>query len=295
MCAENWAKGATAQFRWLVPVIEYYNQTQFDYRAVWLDSENLAFHFGYYGERIDDHAQALANTNRVLSEVARIRPGERVLDAGCGLGGSCLWLAEHRSADVVGITPVMHQVTKARTIAASRSLGDRVRFERADYSRTAFPDGSFDVVWALESLCHAVEKAAFYRESARLLRPGGRLVVAEYIRTSRDVNAQGEALMRQWLDGWAIPDLDTPDEHIGAADRAGFAEVRLIDNTAKADRSLRRLYKLARIAWAVDWTLYAFGFRSKTQHGNVVAALRQYQALRQGLWFYGILSATKPW
>jgi len=102
---------------------------------------------------------------------------------------------------------------RARGFAAARKLGDRVAFEQADYTRTPFPAASFDVVWALESLCHAPDKAAFYREAARLLRPGGRLVIAEYVRAARPLSTQREGLLHQWLDGWAIPDLDTRAEH----------------------------------------------------------------------------------
>lgn len=158
-----------------------------------------------------------------------------------------------------------------------------------------FADGSFDVVWAFESLCHASEKAAFYSEAARVLRPGGRLVVAEYIRASRICDSTAQMLFGEWLEGWAIPDLYTADEHLAAARNAGFHDAELRDYTCSTRRSLRRLYKLACIAAPIDWTLYLLGLRSGRQHGNVVAALRQYQALRCGLWFYGILTASKPW
>jgi len=281
--------------RWIPWVVEYYNHTRFDYRFVWHDSMSLAFHFGYYEDGIDNHSRALENGNHVLARIAGISSGERVLDAGCGLGGSSLWLARHRGAHPVGITTVEHQVRVAREIAARRSLSGKVRFVQADYTAMPFADRSFDVVWAFESLCHAVDKAAFYRESARVLRPGGRLVVAEYIRASRVSGSTGETLFDEWLDGWAIPDLGTPDEHLAAARNAGFHDSGLRDYTWSTRRSLRRLYKLACLATPIDWTLYLLGLRSGRQHGNVVAALRQYQALRCGLWFYGILTASKPW
>jgi tocopherol O-methyltransferase len=275
-------------------VVEYYNHTRFDYRFLWHDRNNLAFHFGYYEDGIDNHSRALENGNHVLANIAGIGAGQRVLDAGCGLGGSSLWLAGHRGAHPVGITTVEHQVRMARVIAARRSLSDKVRFVQADYTATPFADGSFDVVWAFESLCHAAEKAAFYREAARVLRPGGRLVVAEYVRASRTCDSAAQLLFGEWLEGWAIPDLYTSDEHLTAASNAGFHDAKLRDYTWSTRRSLRRLYTLACIATPIDWALYLLGLRSARQHGNVVAALRQYQALKCGLWFYGILTASKP-
>jgi len=283
----------TPERRWLKAVNEYYDQTNFDYKKVWHSGTSLAYHFGYYADDIHEHKHALTNANHVLARIARIKSGDRVLDAGCGLGGSSFWLAAHRSAQVVGITPVRGHVLAAREIARRRSLDDQVSFYVADYADTRFQKASFDVVWALESVCHAVSKAAFYREAARLLRPGGRLVVADYIRVSRDLGADTDSMIREWLDGWSIPDIATADEHLAASTRAGFADVHLDDYTKTTHRSLRRLYKLACLARPIDQILFGFRLRSVTQHGNVIASLRQYQLLRKGAWFYGILSGTK--
>jgi tocopherol O-methyltransferase len=293
MIAEEQARANATHSRWLSCVVEYYEHTRFDYRTVWHNMENCAFHFGYYSERVHQHAHALANSNKVLADIAGVQPGDRVLDAGCGLGGSSFWLASHRAAEVVGISPVLSQIIRAREIARARSLDGLVRFEQADYTRTSFPAGSFDVVWALESLCHAPHKEAFYIEAARLLRPGGRLVVAEYIRASRELDEEAEALISEWLDGWCMPDLSTREEHLASAVASGLSDVRLVDHTSSTHRSLRRLYKLACAARPIEQVLFGLGLRSKAQHGNVIASLRQYQLLRRGLWFYGILSGTK--
>lgn len=274
-------------------VIAYYDQTWLDYRLFWLNRRTLSVHFGYTDPTTCGHADALLNMNRVLADRAGIQPGTRVLDAGCGVGGSSLWLAQARDAIVVGITPVASQVARARRFAAMRKLGDRITFEQADYTSTPFPDASFDIVWALESLCHAPAKAAFYREAARLLRPGGRLVLAEYMRAARPLRAEGEQLLHQWLDGWAIPDLDTRAEHLAHAAAAGLADARIDDITAHTRPSLRRLYQLTRWAYPLAVTGRAVGIRSAIQHGNVIGSLCQYQALERGLWFYGMLSATK--
>jgi cyclopropane fatty-acyl-phospholipid synthase-like methyltransferase len=281
-----------SELRWLRSVNDYYIQTDFDYRRVWHRGDTLAYHFGYYNDGVHEHEHALANANQVLAEIACVRSGDRILDAGCGLGGSSFWLATKRSAQVVGITPVTQHVYAARKKAHDLSLSDRVSFHEADYAYTAFPNASFDVIWALESVCHAQSKEAFYREAARLLRPGGRIVVAEYIRTSRHLVPTLDFQMREWLDGWCIPDIDTADEHVAAATGAGFSGVRLTDYTGTTNRSLRRLYKLACIARPIDQVLYSLGLRSKAQHGNVIASLRQYQLLQRGAWFYGILSGN---
>jgi tocopherol O-methyltransferase len=275
-------------------IVGYYDETWLDYRILWLNKDNLAVHFGYTDDSTHSHTDALKNMNRVLADRVRIQPGERVLDAGCGVGGSSLWLATERGAEVVGITLAARQASMARSHAVERHLTDRVRFEVADFTATPFPDASFDVVWAVESLCHAPRKAAFYREAARLLRPGGRVVVADFVRSARPLDLTGERLVHEWLDGWAVPDIDTAGEHLEHLAAAGFAEPRLDDVTTHTRPSLRRLYRMA--YWTYPLAVFGrvTGVRSKVQHGNVIASIRQYQALRRDAWFYSILSATKP-
>jgi len=273
-------------------IVGYYDETWLDYRILWLNRDNLAVHFGYTDGSTRSHTDALKNMNRVLADRVRIQPGERVLDAGCGVGGSSLWLAAECSARVVGITLATRQVAMARSHAARRGLTDRVHFEVADFTATPFPDASFDIVWAVESLCHAPRKAAFYQEAARLLRPGGRVVVADFIRAARPLDPTGEQLLREWLAGWAVPDIDTPAEHVGHLAAAGFTDARLDDVTVHTRPSLRRLYRMAYWTYPLAVLGRVTGIRSEVQHGNVIASIRQYQALRHRAWFYSILSAT---
>ena len=275
-------------------IVGYYDETWLVYRVLWLNPDNLAVHFGYTDANTRSHTDALKNMNRVLADRVQIKPGARVLDAGCGVGGSSLWLAKERGADVVGITLAARQVEQARSYAARRGLANRVHFEVADFTATPFPEASFDVVWAVESLCHAPHKAAFYQEAARVLRPGGRVVVADFVRAGRPLDPTGERLLHEWLTGWAVPDIDTPAEHTEHLAAAGFVETRLDDVTVHTRPSLRRLYRMA--YWTYPLALYGYvkGVRSAVQHGNVIASIRQYQALRHGAWFYSILSATKP-
>ena len=230
--------------------------------------------------------------NRVLASQLGIRSGQRILDAGCGVGGSAIWLAKTYDVEVVGITPVASQVARAHRYAQDQGVADRVSFEQQDYTHTAFSDASFDVVWAMESLCHAPDKRLVLAEARRLLRPGGRLGILEYMRTHRPHASDGEELLHSWLSGWAIPDIATAPEWLEWTHAVGFDDVELSDITPNVRRSLRRLHGLAILTWPVASTLHAVGLRSDTQHGNTRGAFDQYHALRNGLWIYALLTAT---
>ncbi len=270
----------------------YYDETWLDYRMLWLNPQNRAIHFGYWDENTRSHAESLLKMNQVLASHLGIRSGQRILDAGCGVGGSAIWLAKTYNVEVVGITPVASQVARARRYAQEQGVADRVSFEQQDYTHTRFPDASFDVVWAMESVCHAPDKRLVLAEARRMLRPGGRLGIVEYMRTSRPYTTVDEALLHSWLSGWAIPDLATAQEWLEWTQAVGFHDVQLVDITPNVKPSLRRLYWLAMLTWPVAFTLHAFGLRSETQHSNMRGAFDQYRALQRGLWFYALLTAT---
>jgi tocopherol O-methyltransferase len=270
----------------------YYDETWLDYRMLWLNPRNRAIHFGYWDKHTRSHSESLLNMNQVLARHIGIRPGQRILDAGCGIGGSAIWLAMTYDVEVVGITPVASQVVRARRYAEEQGLADRVWFEQQDYSHTKFPQASFDVIWAMESLCHAPDKQLVLAEARRLLRPGGRLGIMEYMRTGRPHAAVDEALLHSWLSGWAIPDLATAHEFLEWTQALGFRDVELEDITSNVRPSLLRLYRLAILTWPVAFPMYALGLRSETQHGNMRGAFDQYHALQRGLWFYALLTAT---
>lgn len=273
-------------------VSAYYDETWLDYRLLWLDPENYAIHFGYWDRKTQGHAHSLIRMNEVLADAIRIQPGQRVLDAGCGVGGSAIWLARSRRVAVVGITPVASQVRRARHFAAQHGVSADVVFAEQDYTRTDFPAASFDVVWAIESVCHAADKAQFFREAHRLLRPGGRLGIVEYMRHRRPYPPRDERLLQSWLSGWVIPDIATRDELVRLATGAGFQRIELTDIAGHVRPSLRRLHRMAALAYPVALVLRRLRLRTDTQHGNVRGARDQYRALRRGLWFEGILTAT---
>jgi cyclopropane fatty-acyl-phospholipid synthase-like methyltransferase len=146
----------------------------------------------HYGSHIhvgyEDHGHAggsLAEaTQRLTDEVIErlgAGPGQRVLDVGCGTGGPALRLAEIRGVSVTGVTVSRRQVVRAR--AASRALGlaGRVRFAYADAAVLPHADARFDAAYAIESMTHMEHKDRVLAELARVLRPGGRLVIADGI------------------------------------------------------------------------------------------------------------------
>jgi SAM-dependent methyltransferase len=177
--------------------------------------------------------------------------------------------------------------------AAQRGVGGLTDFRVMDYCRTDFPDGSFDVVWACESVCYADDKALFIREAYRLLKPGGRLVLADGFVTRFENNA--DSTIRQWLKGWQVNYLESAERMTMFMRETGFSAVQFRDITREVFPSSRRLYRIYFLASLyLRWRKWVFSRRAtELQKGNITACKCQYHGLKKGLWQYGLLTATR--
>lgn len=273
---------------------KYYTHTQFEYGLVW--NWNLkttpALHFGYYDDKATNHRQALLRANEVLAEWAGIKKGSRIVDAGCGLGHASEWLSKHYGARVTGITIVPKQVETIQKRLLKKPV-ENVYFLVADYLAMPFANNSADVVWAFESVCHANNKLDFYKEAFRVLKPGGLLVMAEYLRNSRPMAETKEALLKEIFHKWAIPDLDTLDEHQSHAIKAGFASFKNNDVTKHVIKSYRNLRETCRRYNKLSSVLNSLQLISAIQHNNMLSSLKQADAIEQGVFSYHHLVAQK--
>ena len=134
-------------------VNDYYDQCHVDYRVVWKLDETLSMHYGIYDDMHRDHYSAVINTNRVLSNIGGLNSSDKVLDVGCGIGGSAIWIAENVGAEVIGINKNEGQIQIANEIIRKRNLGSRVKVINMDFMKTKFQTESFDVVYGIESVC----------------------------------------------------------------------------------------------------------------------------------------------
>lgn len=273
----------------------HYDECYRDYLFAWCNSDNLALHYGYWDQSTPYRQhQALLNKNQVLYDKAGIKSSDHVLDAGCGIGGSSIWMAKQHGNRVTGITISAKQADYARQHATRHGVGELANFEVTDFCQTPFADASFDVAWALESSCHALNKGDFLRESWRVLKPGGRLVVCDGFLLQRQFNERQWRAVLTCLNGWAVPNLCARDEFTQLLQLQGFAEIECHDITPQTLPSADYMYKVAKRLQPVQKISQWLGLRTPAQTANYLVGLAQHQLFSENLTEYLIFTARKP-
>lgn len=187
----------------------------------------------YWAAHADRFERSLAGYQEAFMSAGRIERGSRVLDIGCGAGGSTLdaaRLAADGSALGVDLSSAMLGVARDR---AERERIGNVDFLQADAQIHPFAPESFDVAIARTSAMFFADKAAAFANIGRALNPGGRLVLLvwqsvpanEWIREIAAALAAGRALPQPPPDGPQPFSLSDPDRTRSQLAAGGFAEV----------------------------------------------------------------------
>ena len=206
----------------------YYEEAGPDY-AAW--SARFNMHFGFFrgGMNPFNRESMLEQMNlEVLTRLQRAGERPRILDMGCGLGTTLRSIGLRLpSADLHGITLVPWQVVEGRRLSSSSPHAAGIKLSLADYEHTGFSSESFDAVYGIESSCYGThrDKSRLIREAHRLLRPGGRFVVADGFLGPGKLRGPQRVIYRRLCDCWAIETLGAINSFMRELERAGFRDV----------------------------------------------------------------------
>jgi tocopherol O-methyltransferase len=188
-------------------VRDFYDRVSPYYQDLW----GMHLHHGYWisGEETKERAQIQLVEH--LARLGGVGPGKKILDVGCGLGGSSIYLAKNYDADVTGITISPIQVEMARKAAAID--GANAKFILMDAEEMKF-DESFDVVWSIESISHYPHKKRFFASAAKCTKSGGTLAITDWFKKEHLTQREYTRFIKPIEKGMLV-EVDTMEDYTG--------------------------------------------------------------------------------
>ncbi|EIN08360.1 delta-sterol C-methyltransferase [Punctularia strigosozonata HHB-11173 SS5] len=268
----------------------YYDGATELYEYGWAQS----FHFSrfYKGEAF--HA-SLARHEHYLAAQMTLRPGMKVLDVGCGVGGPAREIARFADVNIVGLNNNDFQIQRARKYTKNAGLEDQVTFVKGDFMKLSeqFGENYFDAVYAIEATVHAPTWEGVYGEIKKVLKPGGIFGVYEWCMTDSwdPSNPEHKELAHAIEFGNGIPQMRPIREARQALLNVGF-EIEHEEDLAERPDPVPWYYPLegdiskAQTAWDY-FTVWRMSWSGKLVSHNAMRIMEWFGLIPKGTWEVG--------
>jgi tocopherol O-methyltransferase len=272
----------------------YYDRNTDLFLRIGASSGAHALHRGLWGPGVRNGRQAADYVHGLIANEIRAAlpsPPRKILDLGCGVGGTLFHLAEaFPNARLIGLTLSGRQIELARGLAREKGLAGRCEFVQGDFEQVEL-DTRADAIVAIESYTHATHPEHFLETCDRHLADDGRVFIADDF-LARDIPAsdrEGLDLVDRFRTGWNLPALGTLGAFDALATHAGFerAATRDLSDLIRTGRPRDRL-----VGWAAT-AARRLGLGRQPFWANVIGGDALNRALRTGRIRYCLLSCSR--
>lgn len=198
---------------------KYYDLVTSFYEYGWGES----FHFArrWKGESL---REGMKRHEHFITSQLALRPGMKVLDVGCGIGGPLREIARFSSTSITGLTNNEYHIKRGEELNRIAGVDKTCNFVKADFMRMPFSSDTFDAAFAIDATCHAPDACECYKEIYRVLKPGQYFAAYEWCMTdSFDPNNEEHQKIKAEIEiGNGLPDIRLTRQIIEALERAGF-------------------------------------------------------------------------
>ena len=247
-------------------------------------------HHGYFETCEETPISAQETLINKLVGLIGVCAQDKILDVGCGIGGSSFYLAKHYGAIVTGISLSQKQIEIAQRYAQTNAV-KHTHFTVEDaLSMASIPSNSFDTVWALESCEQFYDKRLFIEQAFRVLKPGGKLMLATWCSSAEEFQGVSARKYTKLCTVFQLPYMPTLQHYDQLLQQQGFVVNEVLEWSSKVAQSWRiglsgiKLRSIVNIFLLSGWQGLLF--------------LKNCRLMKEGFdekrIEYGVFSAVKP-
>jgi len=208
-------------------IATFYNESS----GLWEDVWGEHMHHGYYPKDSAPKSNQQAQLDMIDESLkwAEVTSVSKMVDVGCGIGGSSRYISRKFGAQAEGITLSDVQAARANELSKEQGLGQQCHFQVADALDQPFPDNSFDLVWSMESGEHMPDKRKFVGELARVCAPDGTVLVVTWCCREGQLDAQELALLDRICEAYYLPAWISIAEYKELFEEHGLTNIKTAD------------------------------------------------------------------
>jgi tocopherol O-methyltransferase len=269
-------------------VAAHYDDLDRFYREIW--GEHV--HHGFWRTGRESSEEAVCDLVALVAERAEITESDRVCDVGCGYGGTARIFARDYGAEVTALTVSLAQRDYARSLQPEAT---NPTYLLRDWLQNDLASDSFDAVIAIESSEHMADKAAFFAEVKRVLKPGGRFVVCAWLAKDRARNWETRWLLEPICREGRLEGMGSAEEYARLAEDAGLD----VSSSEDISRQVKKTWPIC-ASRAVKGLIRKPEYRRFLFRGTspdrifALTVFRIWLAYETGSMRYGVLSGRKP-
>uniref|UniRef100_A0A383VH03 Methyltransferase type 11 domain-containing protein n=1 Tax=Tetradesmus obliquus TaxID=3088 RepID=A0A383VH03_TETOB len=265
--------------------------------GLWENMWGEHMHHGYYpaGSPPKSNQQAQIDMIEEVLSWAGVTAATKMVDIGCGVGGSSRHISCKFGCSAQGITLSPVQAARANELSGRQGLGESCSFQVADALQQPFPDASFDLVWSMESGEHMPDKRQFVHELARVCAPGGAVIIVTWCHRILGPGEQGlkpeeESLLNRICEAYYLPAWCSVEDYRRLFEAEGLVDIKVADWSNEVAPFWAEVIKSAMTSTGI-MGLFKAGWT--TIKGALVMPLMA-QGFKMGLVKFNLITARKP-
>lgn len=276
-------------------IASFYDESSGLWESMW--GEHM--HHGYYpkGTPVGSKSNQQAQEDMIEESLAwaGVQSATKMVDVGCGIGGSSRHISRKFGCEARGITLSPVQAARGNEITAAQGMADKCQFQVADALAQPFPDNEFDLVWSMESGEHMPDKRQFVNELARVAAPGGKILVVTWCHRvlkegEMSLTPEEQSLLDRICEAYYLPAWCSVADYQRLCKDAGLQDIKTADWSEEVSPFWAEVIKTALTVGGISG-LFKAGW--STIKGALVMPLMA-EGFRRGLVKFNLITATKP-